>query len=123
MATSFGHFDQHQAIATYNLKDMLHVVLIDFKSYGIPFTQMSKSANNLQLFRILRLLLRSKLQKRLNLKLDPLTRRRSSKFIAPLNSVRTLPCTEAVNGEGEVHHSYGTNETYHKEQPELHSKH
>ena len=68
VATSFGHLAHYQANAKQNLKDRLRVVYIDFKSYVIPFTPMSKSVNNLELLRMLRPLLCSKLQRRWNLK-------------------------------------------------------
>jgi len=45
VATSCGHFNHHQAIATYNLKDWLYVVYIHLKLCGIPFTSLSKSFN------------------------------------------------------------------------------
>jgi hypothetical protein len=38
VVTSVSHFGHHQAITTYNLKDWLHVMYIDFKPYGIAFT-------------------------------------------------------------------------------------
>ena len=48
IGNNFGHFDHHQTITTYNLKDWLYVVYIHFKLYGIPFTPISNSVNNLQ---------------------------------------------------------------------------
>jgi len=45
VATSFDHVNHHQANATQSLKGWLHVVYINFKSYGIPFKPMSKSVH------------------------------------------------------------------------------